>query len=99
MTVVQYQAAAKADLVEAWLQIAGDGGSDRADNYISRLQEICQLIASQPAMGVDRPDVAKGVRSFPVDHYVIYYELHGSMLSVLRIWHSAKDPISLSLRP
>ena len=96
MTVVHYQAAAEADLVEVWLQVAEDGGNDRADEYISRLQEICELIASQPGMGVDRPDIAKGVRSFPVDRYVIYYEQRDPTLSVLRVWHTAQDPKSLS---
>ena len=97
MTHIQYQAAAEADLVEAWLQVADDGGPDRADEYISKLQAICELIASQPDIGVDRPDIAKGVRSFPVDRYVIYYEQHGPTLSVLRVWHTAQDPKSLSV--
>ena len=96
MTVVQYQAAAEADLVEVWLQAADDSGNDRADEYILRLQAICELIASQPNMGVDRPDIAKGVRSFPVDRYVIFYEQHGSTLSILQVWHTAQDPKSLS---
>ena len=97
MTNVQYQTAAEADLVEVWLQVAQDGGNDRADEYISRLQEICELIASQPRLGVDRPDIAKGVRSFPVDRYVIYYEKHGASLHVLRVWHTAQDSKSLSI--
>jgi len=63
VTRVQYQAAAKADLIEAWLQIADDS-VERADEYISRLQEICELIADQPAMGLDRPDIADGIQSF-----------------------------------
>ena len=97
MTGVQYQADAETDLIEIWLQIADDGGYSRADEYISGLRETCALLAGEPNMGVDRPDVAKGVRSFPVDRYVIYYEKHGSILSVLRIWHSAHDPESLSI--
>ena len=97
MTIVQYQAAAEADLIEVWLQVADDGGNERADKYISRLQVICELIASQPDMGVDRPDIAKGIRSFPVDRFVIYYEQHGPTLSVLRVWHTAQDPKSLSV--
>ncbi len=97
MTIVQYQAAAEADLVEVWLQVADDGGNDRADQYISRLQEICELIASQPSMGVAREDIAKGVRSFPVDRYVIFYEQHGLTLSVLRVWHTAQNPELLSI--
>ena len=63
MTRVQYQAAAKADLIEAWLQIADDS-VERADECISRLQEICELIADQPAMGLDRPDITDGIQSF-----------------------------------
>ena len=97
MTVVQYQAAAETDLVEIWLQIAGDGDYNHADEYISRLQEICVLLAGQPGMGVDRQDIAMGVRSFSVDRYVVYYEQHGSVLSVLRIWHTARDPETLSI--
>ena len=97
MTCIQYQAAAEADLVEVWLQVADDGGPDRADEYISKIQTICELIASQPDMGVYRPEIAKGVRSFPVDRYVIYYEHHGPTLSVLRVWHAAQDPKLLSV--
>ena len=96
MTHIQYQAAAEADLIEVWLQVADDGGPDRVDEYISKLQAIFELIASQPDMGVNRPDIAKGVRSFPVDRYVIYYEHYGPTLSVLRVWHTAQDPESLS---
>jgi toxin ParE1/3/4 len=97
VTVVQYLAAAETDLVEIWLQIAGDGDYNHADEYISRLQEVCVLLAGQPGMGVDRQDIAMGVRSFSVDRYVVYYEQHGSVLSVLRIWHTARDPETLSI--
>ena len=97
MTHIQYQAAAEADLIAVWLQVAADGGLNRADDYISKLQAICELLASQPDMGVNRPDITKGVRSFPVDRYVIYYEHFGPKLSVLRVWHTAQDPESLSV--
>ena len=97
MTHIQYQAAAEADLIAVWLQVADDGGLNRADDYISKLQAICELLASQPDMGVNRPDIAKGVRSFPVDRYVIYYEHYGPTLSVLRVWHTAQDPKSISV--
>jgi toxin ParE1/3/4 len=93
---VQYQAAAKADLINAWLQIAADS-PERADRYISRLQEICELLAGQPEMGLDRPDIAAGVRSFPVDNYVIFYEQHDQTIAVLRIWHAAQDPLTFVL--
>ena len=96
MARVQFQSVARADLVEIWLQIADDS-IERADDYIANLQAICELISDQPAMGVERPEIAHGVRSFPVDNYVIYYEQSGSTLSVLRVWHAGRDPHSLSL--
>ena len=96
MARVQYQSAAKADLIGIWLQIADDS-IERADDYISKLQEICELISDQPEMGVERPEIADGVRSFPVDHYVIYYEQREHPLSVLRVWHAARDPLSLAM--
>jgi len=96
VTRVLYQAAAKNDLIEVWLQIANDS-IERADEYISKWQEICELIAVQPAMGVDRPDIADGVRSFAVDHYTIFYEQHRRTISVLRVWHAARGPLTLSV--
>ncbi len=96
MTRVQYQAAARADLIEAWLQIADDSVA-RADDYIARLQKTCELIADQPAMGLDRPDIADGVQAFPVDHYIIFYEQHARGISVLRVWHAAQDPLTFSV--
>ena len=96
MSNVQYQAAAKDDLINAWLQIAADS-PERADRYIFRLQEICELLAGQPGMGLERPDIAAGVRSFPVDQYVIFYEQRGGSIAVLRVWHAAQDPLSFSM--
>ena len=95
MTLV-YQAAAKADLIDAWLQIADDS-IEIADEYVYRSQAICELISAQPDMGVARPDVADGVRSFPIDSHVIYYEIRGHTMSVLRIWHAARDPQTFSV--
>ena len=48
-------------------------------------------------VAIEEARIAKGVRSFPVDRYVIYYEHYGATLSVLRVWHTAQDPESLSV--
>ena len=91
MKVLLYQPAAKADLLGAWLQVADDRGADAADAYVEKIRDLCELIATQPDMGVARDDVAKDVRSFPVDSYIIYYEDAGSSLRILRVWHSSQD--------
>ncbi len=66
---------------------------------VTKLGELCELILSQPGMGVARLDVAGNVQSLPVDNYVIYYEQNDSTLSVLRVWHTAQDPASLTIDP
>ncbi len=96
MSQVFYQPVAKADLIDVWLFIAEDNVV-AADAYIDRLQQICVLIAENPLMGYDRTDIAEGVSSFAVDDYVIYYELHNKGITVLRVWHAARDPANLRL--
>ncbi len=96
MSQVFYQRVAKADLIDVWLFIAEDNVA-AADAYIDRLQQVCVLIAENPLMGSDRTDIAEGVSSFAVDDYVIYYELHSKGITVLRVWHAARDPANLRL--
>ena len=77
MRSIEFQPAAKVDLLEAWLQVAHHRGVNAADTYLSKLRALCELIANQPGMGVDRPDVADGVLSFPVDSHVVGHILAG----------------------
>lgn len=97
MTTVEFQPAAESDLLGAWLQVAEDRGVDAAEVYISKIREHCGLIASQPGMGVNRSDIEDNIRSFPVDSYVIYYEQHDSSIRILRVWHTAQDPVSFRI--
>lgn len=96
MSRVTYQQFAKNDLLDAWMHIAADNVSV-ADSYIERLRETCALIADNPKMGVDRSDIDDGVRSFPVDNYIIYYEISQVGINVLRFWHTSRDPADLIL--
>ena len=95
MSFVEYLSLAREDLVDAWMHVADDRGASAADAYVDRVRDLCELIATQPEMGVARPEVASGVRSFPVDNYVIYYEVTESALRILRVWHSSQDPKGL----
>lgn len=92
MRLVEYLPAAGEDLIDAWIHVADDRGASAADAYIDKVRDLCELIATQPEMGLARPEVAIGVRSFPVDNYVIFYEDAESSLRILRVWHSSQDP-------
>ncbi len=96
MSRVTYQELARQDLLDAWIHIAADDVSV-ADSYIERLKETCSLIADNPNMGVDRSDIDDGVRCFPADNYIIYYETSDAGINVLRFWHASRDSASMVL--
>jgi len=97
LTTVEFQPVTESDLLGVWLQVAEDRGVDAAEEYISKIQQLCELIASQPGMGVNRPDIQENIQSFPVDSYVIYYEQHHSSIRILRVRHTAQDPVSFAI--
>jgi len=94
---VEYQNGAEEVLIRAWLQVADNLGIDAADANVSKIRNLCELIAGQPEVGVARDDVAKDVRSLPVDNYVIFYEHSDTNLRILRVWHSSQNPAALSV--
>ena len=82
--------------LSAWLHIASDIPT-AADQYIDRIYHVCSLIVENPAMGAERPELRKGLRSFPVDSHVVFYTIDAGMVTVLRVWPAAQDPATFEL--
>ena len=53
--------------------------------------ESCVLLAGQPLMGRERPELAPNLRSFSVGSYVILYRPISEGIEVGRIIHGARD--------
>ena len=88
---------ARADLLEAWLFIAGDNPA-AADKVLDTLEHEAKLLLLQPLMGRARPELGSAVRSWPsATPYVVFYEVDGSELTVLRVLHHARDVRPTSL--
>ncbi len=81
---------ANADLLEIWVYIA-ERSIESADRMVDSIREKCQLLADSPAMGRKRAELAEGLRSFPVGHYVIYYRQTDDGILVVRVLHGARD--------
>ena len=96
MSSVTFLPLADDDLLAAWLHIASDNPV-AADNYLVRIQHVCELIAHNPAMGIERDELKIGVRSFPVESHVIFYVAKDKGIVVLRVWPSAQDPATFAL--
>jgi toxin ParE1/3/4 len=81
---------ARADLDEIWLYIAEDNPS-AADRFLDTLYERFLLLAGQPLLGRDRPELALNLRSLPVGNYVIFYRPIDDGIEVVRVLHGARD--------
>jgi len=81
---------AQNDLVLLWSTVAIDDVS-AADRTVDRIDAMADLIAGQPGMGRAREDLARGLRSFAVSSWVLFYRLAGGSIEVVRILHGRRD--------
>lgn len=78
------------DLFEIWDFIAADS-IVQADKMSDEFDRVFSLIAANPEIGRARDELEEGLRSFPVGHYVIFYEAVQERVEVLRVLHGARD--------
>lgn len=94
MSRVIFSPQAEQDLLEIAIHIAQDN-PEAADRFLERIDQICALIATSPKIGRLREEFAPTLRSFPVDHYVVFYVPTKRGIGVARILHGARDLPSL----
>ena len=83
-------AKAELDLIDIWLYIAADQPTN-ADRFLDKLSKAAASLAETPGMGVERPEIFEGLKSFPVDRYIIYYRVKETHLEIVRVLSSARD--------
>ncbi|WP_250656945.1 type II toxin-antitoxin system RelE/ParE family toxin [Alkalimarinus coralli] len=66
---------AEEDLIDIWLYVAEDQPVN-ADRFLDRLNDAAMLLAESPEMGVDRRSLCKGLKSFPVGNYILFYRVN-----------------------
>ena len=81
---------AENDLLSIWLYIAADQPIN-ADRFLDKLLVAIERLAEFPLLGVEREELANGVRSFYVDRYVIYYVVSDASLSIVRVLSADVD--------
>ena len=91
MAALQYTRRAAQELraIHRWVVV--ESGEDRADAVVQRLATTMTLLSEQPLLGRERPELAAGVRSFPVWPYVIFYRPLAGGCRVMRVVHGHQD--------
>ncbi len=90
MSQVKLAEEAEADLVEIWIFIAQDS-VEAADQFLDRIYDTCQSLARSPDMGRDRSDLVRGIRSFPVGTYLVFYRKSRRGIEVARVLSGFRD--------
>jgi toxin ParE1/3/4 len=78
------------ELDDIWLHIAADNPI-AADAVIDAIVAKTRLIATQPMMGVARPELADDLRCVSQKHYIIFYRPLADGIEVLHVIHDARD--------
>ncbi len=88
---------ARTDLDRIWDYIVTNGGSeDIANRQIDSITARFYLLTSHPRIGRARDDdLGQGMRTFPVDNYVIVYCIEGNDVLILRVAHGRQNLIAL----
>lgn len=55
------------------------------------------MLADNPQAGRERPELGRGIRSFPVGNYIVFYEATACGPKIVRVLHGARDITSEDL--
>jgi toxin ParE1/3/4 len=86
-----YAREALRDLRRIWRYVERQSGAERADALVDRIAAGCRVRAGTPMSGRPRPDIAEGVRSFPVLSKIVLYEPLPANILVKRIIHASRE--------
>jgi toxin ParE1/3/4 len=90
MAAILIRPRAKVDLIEIWNYIADDSET-QADMFIDNLDQKFVMLAKHPNIGRRRAELHRGLKSFPVGRYVIFFLSTPDGVEIVRVLHSARD--------
>ena len=82
---------ARNDLDQIWLHIAREVNIETADRFVDDLTNRFPLLAGMPEAGRSREDLEPGLRSFPVEDFLIYYRRARRGILISRVIHGRRD--------
>ncbi|MEK0085633.1 type II toxin-antitoxin system RelE/ParE family toxin [Benzoatithermus flavus] len=71
--------------------IAAESGAERADRMVDHIVAVADLLAENPKLGRERPEISPGLRSFVVWPYVVCYRPLARGARIMRVIHGRQD--------
>jgi toxin ParE1/3/4 len=83
---------ARADLDDIWEYIVIESASEAvADRQIDAFTDRFALLANWPRLGRARDDLRRGLRSYPVGDYLIFYRVQRRDVIIQRVLHARRN--------
>jgi toxin ParE1/3/4 len=67
-------------------------GQTQSSQYLDHLKAQFWVLTEQPLMGIERPELLPGMRSFSVESHVMFYRVQSMQIEIFRVLHSRQDP-------
>jgi toxin ParE1/3/4 len=90
MTAIHWTVAAEADADEIWFWVAADSPR-AAHRLLDEFDDAAKLLAKFPEAGIARENLAPGLRSLPVESYLLFYRSVDDGLEIVRVLHGRRD--------
>lgn len=87
---VRYLRQARIDLADIAYYIALEN-RDAARRTVDLIRSRLKVLESFPGAGRPRDELHPGLRSWPIDRYVVFYTSDESEIRIVRILHGARD--------
>ncbi len=87
---LRFRPEARRDLQNIGDYIARDD-REAARRFVKSLREKCALLARNPHIGRERPDLRPGLRSFPVQSYIILYRVLDQSVEIVNVVHGSRN--------
>lgn len=92
MARVRFSRRAEDDLYNIGLYTLGAWGEAQAERYILQLEQCCQLLAGNPALGRPSNNVRPGLRRMEQGKHVVFYREDPGGIIISRILHQRMLP-------
>ncbi len=81
---------AEQDLEDIWIYLAQQNQL-AGDKQIAQILDCFPMLTQFPDMGIKRDDLLKGLRSFPVKPYIVFYTKIYDSIEIVRVLHQSRN--------
>jgi toxin ParE1/3/4 len=90
MAIIQRTVESQRDYLQIFVFI-GEQNVEAAERLVLTFDQKLELLSEMPGLGPKRPELGKGVRSYPVGNYIILYRAVDGGIELLRVLHGARN--------